>query len=216
MKKISCFFVLFLILVITVGCDTQTAELPPADTDRISVADEYAQAFQSLFLNYLQSEEQKLSVKVDINRSNGVTDLLTFYPVIDDNIKCYNDLKSIFTEYCTDEYAEGLLNDALYRDFDGMLYKAESELAPMVTFGCYISGCVLDGNIMTVEFTEIGADNELFDYDKEVYNRSPSHDIHFNMTLVWENEKWLISGCDTYEAVIGYAYRPDITESMRQ
>lgn len=234
MKKFLSFFCCFFVLIATAGCnntekqsdtnpttDAQTENicLPSAETDCLAVADKYAQAFQSLFLKYLQFETEELSIKVNKDPSDRITDIFFYYPVVDDEVKCYSDLKNIFVEFCTDEYAEKLLSSALYRDFNNALYKADSEkgTAAKSAFGCYINGFTLDGNKMTVDFINIGADNNSFDIDEEIYDRCPAHDMHFNMTLVWENNVWLISDCGGgYEDIIGYKYRPDITESMKQ
>lgn len=77
--------------------DAQTENicLPPAETDCLAVADKYAQAFQSLFLKYLQFETEELSVKVNKDPSDRITDIFFYYPVVDDEVKCYSDLKNI-------------------------------------------------------------------------------------------------------------------------
>lgn len=111
------------------------------------------------------------------------------------------------------------MDNAVYRDFDGKLYKADNGLAPAARyqFGCYINNCVLDGNQIIVDVINIGADNENFDIDLEYFCRMMEHDQQFNMTLIWENEHWLISDISNgFEDNIGYSYREDMTRSMHE
>lgn len=201
--------------------DTRTEEtdLPPEDTDCLAVADECALAFQSLFLKYLQYEESELSIKFNDDPSSWIAEPVFYRPVIDDQIKCRDDLKNILTEYCTDNFAQELLDNAHYRDYDNAFYKGECELAPAAKyqFGCYINDCIIDGNKMTVDLINIGSENKNFDIDLEHYVRMMMYDQPFEMTLVWESGKWLISDIsDGYEDKIGYSYRSDITKSMHE
>lgn len=206
--------------IMSSGADAQTEALPPEETDCLTAANECALAFQSLFLKYLQYEENELSIKVEMDYALLINEKgASFFPVVDDEIKCYDDLKKFFMEYCTDEFAQELLDKAVYRDFDGKLYKADNGLAPAARYqyGCYINNCVLDGNQIIVDVINIGADNENFDIDLEYYCRMMEHDQQFNMTLIWENEHWLISDISNgYEDKIGYSYRKDITRSMHE
>ncbi|MDE7195033.1 MAG: hypothetical protein K2O14_13855 [Oscillospiraceae bacterium] len=198
---------------------TEEIDLPPEDTDCLAVADECALAFQSLFLKYLQYEESELSIKFHDDPSSWITDPIFYRPVINDQIKCCDDLKSIMMEYCTDNFAQELLDNAHYRDYDNAFYKGECELAPAAKyqFGCYINDCVLDGNKMTVDLINIGSENKNFDIDLEYYVRMMMYDQPFEMTLIWESGKWLISDIsDGYEDKIGYSYRPEITKSMHE
>ncbi len=189
-----------------------TADILTDSEECIAMADEYAKAFQSLFLKYLQYETDELSIKLNKEPSACITDIFFYYPVVDGKIKCRDDLKSILIEYCTDAFSEKLLNGAYYRDFGNVLYKADSELGTAVksSYGCYISSCLQEENKITVDFIHIGLENEYFDIDNEIYDRGPAHDTHFNMTLIRENEKWLISDCNDCEDIIGYTYRSDI------
>ena len=157
---------------------------------------------------------------------------LAYVPVIDDEIRCCDDLKRILTEYCTYEFAEELLEDANYRDCDGRLCLPLEDGRidiGMEQFGCYINECTLDGNKMTVGFINIGAENDNFDIDLERYCRMSTHDQTFEMTLVWKNGKWFISDLSSSDPSIkgrpcplcwadsiAFSYRPDITKSMHE
>lgn len=86
---------------------TEDVDLPPEEIDCLSVANECALAFQSLFLKYLQYEENELSIKVEMDYALLINEKGdSFFPVVDDEIKCYDDLKKFFMEYCTDEFAQ--------------------------------------------------------------------------------------------------------------
>lgn len=214
--------------------DTQTEEvdLPPEDTDCLATANEITIAFQSLYRNYLQVEGSELLFKTDKDIWVYFDDQpgQAYIPLINDEIRCCDDLKEILTEYCTDEFATELLEKANYRDFEGSLYRPLEDGRIDIgraQFGCYINECTLDGNKMTVGFIKIGAENDNFDIDTERYDRMSTHDQTFEMTLVWKNGKWFISGLSSSDPsikgrpdplgwadTIAFSYRPDITKLM--
>lgn len=221
MKKVLCIITALIILIVASGCAIQTnekaiTELPPNDTDCIKTADEYAKALQLLYIKYLQNDKEKLALTIDEDPSKSVLFRgLNAYPVIDDEIKTYDDFKAIFTEWCTDEFAEALLRKSLYGNVEGKLYKSPVEtpnIGPWYSV-CYINNCQIDKNKMYVKFTTVGTNNELFDPADIVPDRSPADDEYFEMELVWQNGKWLISDC-TNSDVLAFTYDSDLTMSM--
>lgn len=214
--------------------DIQTEEifLPTDDIDLLAVSDEYLSAYSSLYHKYLQSDYNKFSIYIDFDRSKYVemkpypveapNYLGFFYPVIDDNIKCYDDLKKIFTEYCTDEYADHLLGHGfygVYKDYEGKLYWYDTDQGSATPIGCYIDKCTVDKNKMYVDIIEIGADNKIFTKglsDEEIAEKYPfslAHDTQFQATMVWNGEKWLIEDCGD-EITLGMCYSSEITMSQ--
>lgn len=247
MKRFFLFLIIVFVITAAIGCgsaetsggsavQTEEIDLPPEDTDCLAVANEITIAFQSLYRSYLQVEGEELLFKIDKDYSSAVyfddQPGYGYLPLINDEIRCCEDLKEILMEYCTDEFATVLLEAVHYRDFEGRLYKpAEDGRVDIgrAQFGCYINECTLDSNKMTVEFIEIGSENENFDIDTERYNRMSTHDQTFEMTLVWENGKWFISGLSSSDPsikgrpdplgwadTIAFSYRPDITKSMHE
>lgn len=217
--------------------DVQTEEifLPPDNIDPIVIADKYAEAFQTLYMNYLINGNNKAAFH--ITNTNPTTNpdcvLLSadpadeerrfkmhFFPVNNEKVKCYNDLRSLFTEYCTEEFADKELKSEYYRDYNGKLYWADDDQGGATLMGCYINKCTVEKNKMFVDFIYIGTNNELFpkDFTQDkwaglnvfVYD----HDVHFTMTLVWNGEKWLIEDCDEHDAFVGECYRSDWTMSQ--
>ena len=204
---------------------TEEVELPPEGIDCLEVANECTLAFQQLYRNYLQARESELAFKIDTDPSLWLfpddEPGQAFVPVIDDEIRCCDDLRKILTEYCTDKFADGLLEYANYRDFNGRLYGPLDDGRVDIgkgQFGCYIDDCALDGNTMTVSFISIGSENENFDIDLERYDRMMIFDRPFEMSLVWENGKWLISDLSGFYwgDSIAFSYREDITRSMHE
>lgn len=208
----------------TIDSQTDNTEFPPRDTDCLAVANEITIAFQTLYRNYLQVEESELSFKIDRNSTDVYFDDrpgLGYIPVIDGEIRCCDDLKRILTEYCTDEFAVELLKEANYRDFEGRLYRPREDGRVGIgkaQFGCYIDESTRNHKEMTVSFISIGAENENFDIDLERYSRMTTYDQPFEMTLVWKNGKWLISGLSSlgWADTIAFSYREDITKSMHE
>lgn len=208
---------------------TQTEEIiteyPPDDIDCIAVADEYAQTFHELFLDYLQIQSENLAIKVDDDDYSKSVMYRggPFFPVVDDNIRCYDDLKKIFTEYCTDKYADKILKEANYYDIKGKLYRYGYEWGDMTAaeFGNYIESCKIEKNKMIVDIISIGADNKEFFpqglTEEEIIKQCeaiPSHDEHYTMTLKWKDGKWLIDSIDPKKESLGYCYRHDLTMSQ--
>ena len=204
-------------------------EYPPDDIDLIEVADEYAQTFQNLFLDYLQYNSDYLAIRVtDKYKNEHIPEYVIyrgrpFFPVEDDYIKCYDDLKRIFTEYCTDEFADELLRDVEYYDIKGKLYRSENEKGNIFagTVGNYISDCKIEKNKMIVDIIDVGAENEeLFPQrltEEEMalqYPGAHTHDEHFTMTLKWKDGKWLIEDISPWHDQIGYCYRHELTMSQ--
>ncbi len=215
---------------------TEEVDLPPEGIDCFAVAEEYISDFQKLYRNYLQSNESELSFKIDADPSlrlfSDDKPWKAYVPVIDNEIKSYDDLKNLLAEHCTDEFAQELLGETDFRDFEGRLYRALENGRVDVgrsQFGCYIDNCSIDGNKMTVGFIKIGAENDNFDIDLERYCRMSTHDQPFEMTLVWKNGKWSVSGLGSSDPsvkgcpdplgwadTIAFSYRPEITESMHE
>lgn len=215
--------------------DNQTEKifLPPDDIDLLAAADENLKAFHSLYLNYLQPGNNKLAFHVNKDPRSPDCMLLSvdptdeemdfemfFFPVNHKQIKCYDDLKSLFTEYCTAEFTDKQLKHAYYRDYEGRLYWADNEKGSATPIGCYIDKFTVDKNKMYVDIIEIGADNKLFTKDlsdeeiAEKYPFSVAHDTQFQVTMVWNGEKWLIEGCGEWENTLGMGYSSEITMSQ--
>ncbi|MCM1298975.1 MAG: IseA DL-endopeptidase inhibitor family protein [Firmicutes bacterium] len=191
------------------------SEFPPEDVDCIKTADEYARALQKLYMKYLQNDEKELAFKLDDDPAKGVFFRgFTAYPIIGGEIKTYDDFKSLFTEWCTDEFAEELLKKSLYGNVEGKLYKSHAETPNIGTIYSvgYINDCQIDKNKMYVQFTAVGTDNELFD-PADVSDRSPAEDECFTMELVWKNGEWLIADC-TNSDVLAFTYSSELTMSM--
>lgn len=211
-QLVSAVIAALMIMTIISGCsntEPQAEVTPPADTDCYAVADEAALEFQSLFLNYLQYDVTRRSILWDKGYEKGIDQNGWFFlPVVDDEIKCCNDIKEIFLEYCTEEYTDYLLEKyGIYKDFDGKLYCAETGLCPPVGYyACYIDECRLEGNEIIADFIVLGSENE-FSLN-EVETTDDFYKIDFTMTLIWQNGKWLIS--DFYDA--DYDYHGDGSE----
>lgn len=201
----------------------QTAEiaLPPADTDLYAAADECAKNLQALYLDYLQFDVKKRAVKCEEDKSEQIiSGGYVFFPVEDDEIKSCDDLRAIFLEHCTADYADFILTYCGgYSDIDGKLYTCGAPPIGGTRAPCYINDCSLDGNRLLVDIVEMGASNENLpeDIDPES-GHLMTDDAHYNMTLVWQGDRWLISDCGDEHFLfnLGENYRSDLSEMLFQ
>lgn len=214
--------------------DVQTEEifLPPDDIDLLAAANECLEAYHKLYLNYLEPGNHKTAFHFDCDPSNPDSkylqvDVLSeessfkawFFPVKDEKIKCYDDLKGLFTPYCTEEFADYQLKQEYYQDYEGQLYWADIDNGRDCGrgVGCYINKCTVEKNKMLVDMINVGADGELISQIFSEEERTeggwstglPAHDTHFQVMLVWNGEKWLIKDCGRMTHVIGKNYRSD-------
>ncbi len=209
----------------------QTAEiaLPPADTDLFEVADECVKNLQALYLDYLQLNENERILKEDkstvadcnfIDNGTCITLEGSARRIADDEIKSYDDLKAIFLEHCTADYADFILTYCGgYTDIDGELYTCGAPPIGGTRAPCYINDCSLDGNQLIVDIVEMGANNENLpeDIDPE-FGHLMADDAHYSMTLVWQGDRWLISDCGNEHFLfsLGENYRSDLSEMLFQ
>ncbi|MCM1334362.1 MAG: hypothetical protein NC237_04840, partial [Eubacterium sp.] len=191
------------------------------DEEAFAIGDRCARGLQRLYLDYLYFEEDRLLLKPTGNtayaafETEGFSDgEFLFYEVSSDTIRTYDELEAVFNASCTEEYTKKLLSgeSVFYKSVDGRLFMYPTENCFMGFRNVYLTDRERRGEDEIVfTFAEIADDllavspSAFYAAD---YERDPSYDRAFTMTVVRREGEWLISDCGD-AAAIGYLYRAD-------
>lgn len=211
MKKIIIFTLTLLIFSLHTGCSSKKSnkssvldsepdasitneKIHSNDEDMIALGNQLAKQLQMLYLDYLQYGYSKLSVSIDLHDiitiktvdENGYA-IYKFYNKVTSETS-YDELYDKFNDYCTSDYSEELLNNTThsYMDCDGQLYVSWKDGVVSGFLESKIDSYIIDGDIITFYFVS--------EIDGNYIGKSQL-DGKFSLTLMKQNNKWLISDC---------------------
>jgi hypothetical protein len=222
MKKLALYTFALIIFSLLLGCSSEknnTQSMPDSeistsitsgksdvnDGEVFELGNEAAKHLQDLYLDYLQYGYSKLSISIDLhdiitNRAvdeNGYI-IFEFYNRVTSDTSL-DELVDSFNEFCTSEFSNRLLTDTThsYSNFNGELYVLWKDGAVSGFLESRIDSYIIDGNTITFYFVS--------ETDGDLIGKSMPDGI-FTMTLIEQNNNWLISDCSNVN-MLGYYYR---------